>query len=187
MAYPGAGSQRHKQSDEEKITKKILFILLAAAVCLSLLFTVFAYFDDTEVSTGNSFQAGTWSVDVSGGGNSAWHTFQNLVDGQSGMETWVVTNNGTIPAYVDLNISVSESVTGDLGDYLMTYLYVAGGPVIHSTAPINDIAGNYNLNLPLLAGESKVIALEWNVSAGYIFDEDDSVVFTIYFDIKPAP
>jgi hypothetical protein len=154
---------------------------------LSLVFTAFAYFDDTEVSIGNTFQAGIWAVDVNGGGSSAAQTFQGLASGDSGTKAWTVTDTGTIPAYVDLNVSVSESGTGHLENYLMARLSIAGGSVIHDYVLINDIAGSYNLNLPLDAGKSKDITLDWNVNSGYTPDANDKVVVTINFDIKPTP
>ena len=42
--------------------KKILFILLLVPVAYFLLNTTFSYFSDTEVSTGNTFRAGTWET-----------------------------------------------------------------------------------------------------------------------------
>jgi predicted ribosomally synthesized peptide with SipW-like signal peptide len=172
--------------------KKILFILMAAAVCLSLLFTAFAYFDDTEESAGNSFQAGTWAVDVNnGGGNAAAHTFQGLAALDSGAETWSVKNTGTVSVYVDINITVSEDGTGNLGDHMTAHLFVVGGDSIYGSEAfplaINDAGGGYPLNLPLGAGKSKNIALEWNVDAFYTPVEGDKVEVGLTFDIQPAP
>jgi predicted ribosomally synthesized peptide with SipW-like signal peptide len=160
---------------------------MAAAACVSLLLTAFAYFDDTETSTGNTFQAGTWAVSVNGTGNSASHTFQSLNAGDSGSESWTVTNTGSISAYVDVNVSVADSGTGHLGNFLIAHLYISGGPEIHVNAPVNNIAGSYNLNLPLDAGQSKNIILDWSVAAGYIHDDNDQVVVAISFDIRPSP
>jgi predicted ribosomally synthesized peptide with SipW-like signal peptide len=162
---------------------------MATAICLGLLFTAFSYFNDTEASTNNTFTVGTWAVDVGGGsGDSASCTFQNLTAGQSGTETWSVTNTGTVPAYVDLNIGILESGTGHLGDYLMVHLYVSGGGDIYGDAPIKNSAGVYDSNLPLAAGESKTVILDWYASAGYtIPDANDKVVFAISFSIQPAP
>jgi predicted ribosomally synthesized peptide with SipW-like signal peptide len=161
--------------------------LLGAAACLGLLLTAFAYFNDTEASTGNTFTVGTWAVDVDGEGNSAGHTFQQLYVSDNGTETWSVKNTGTVPAYVDLNISVAESGTGHLKNYLMVHLYPAGGTDIYGGALINGISGSYDLNLPLSAGESKAIYLDWYISDGYNHDDNDQVTITINFDIRLAP
>jgi predicted ribosomally synthesized peptide with SipW-like signal peptide len=160
---------------------------MAAIACLGLLYTSFAYFEDTEDSIENTFQAGTWMVDVDGGGSSASHVFQGLGEGDSGTKTWSVTNTGSVSAYVDLNISVAESGTGDLGDFLTAYLYVSGGDDIYGPDAVNGMAGSYDLDLPLESGESVDITLDWYVSDGYYPDENDQVVLTINFDIQPAP
>jgi spore coat-associated protein N len=44
--------------------KKILFTLMACVLCLGLVGGAFAYFSDTETSTGNSFTAGTLDLQV---------------------------------------------------------------------------------------------------------------------------
>jgi hypothetical protein len=101
---------------------------MVAAAGLSLLFTAFAYFGDTEASSVNRFQVGTWALEVNnGGGDTASHTFNNLIVGDDDTETWTVTNTGTIPAYVDLDIEVSASGIGNMGYFLLAYLYVSGG------------------------------------------------------------
>jgi predicted ribosomally synthesized peptide with SipW-like signal peptide len=157
---------------------------MVVVACLGLLYTSLAYFEDTEASIVNSFQAGTWSVD--GGSN---HTFRNLTAGQSGTETWTATNTGTVSAYVGLNISVIEEGTGDLGEFLMGYLYVSdGGTICGPDAPVNSLAGSYDLDLPLEPEESVDIILDWYVDAGYDpYDENDKVRFKISFNIQPAP
>jgi len=155
---------------------------MAAVTCLGLLYASFAYFDDTEASTINIFQAGTWSV-----GGSGSHTFSNLIAGNSGTETWTATNTGTVSAYVDLNISVTEGGTGDLGDFLSVHLYVSGGANIYGPGAISGIGGGYNLNLPLEPDESIVIILDWSVEDGYFPDENDEIVLTISFNIQPVP
>jgi hypothetical protein len=151
------------------------------------LLTVFAYFNDTEVSTGNTFTVGTWAVDVDGSGNSAGHIFQGLDVSDNGTESWSVKNTGTVPAYVDLNISVAESGTGHLENYLMVHLYAAGGADIYGEALINGISGSYDANLPLNPGESSSINLDWYVKAGYTPKDNDQVTVTINFDIRLAP
>ncbi len=156
---------------------------MAAAACLGLLYTSFAYFEDTEASTGNSFEAGTWSI--KGDSN---HTFSNLKSYDYGTETWTATNTGTVSAYVDLDIVVTESGTGDLGYYLMGHLYDSGGATICGPdTPVNSMGGSYDFNLPLEPEESTDIILDWNVDTGYFPDVNDEVRIKISFDIHPAP
>jgi hypothetical protein len=159
---------------------------MAAAASLGLLYTAFAYFEDTEASAGNSFRVGTWAVGVGGGGNTAAYTFQDLEALGSGTQTWTVQNTGSVSAFVDMNINVTESGTGNLGGFLTAHLYVSGGADIYSGA-ISGMGGGYDLNLPLGAGESRDIVLDWNVEGGYAPDINDQVGLTISFDIQPAP
>jgi len=156
---------------------------------LSLVFTAFAYFDDIEASIENTFEVGTWEVDVdSGGGHAASHIFKGLSAGQTGTLNWTVSNTGSVSAYVDVSISLSEVGTGDLGDFLTAYLYVSGGSDIYPGGPISGAAGSYDTNLPLDAGQSRIIVLDWEVGGSYTgLDANDQVTITISFSIQPAP
>jgi predicted ribosomally synthesized peptide with SipW-like signal peptide len=169
--------------------KKLLFFLMAPAACLGLLYTAFAYFEDTEASTDNTFQAGTWAVDVGGGGNNVSYTFQGLDPGASGRQSWTVTNTGSVDAFVDLDISIIEA--GGLGGPLMAHLYISGGTDIYGAAdspqPLNGAGGSYDLNLPLAAGESRDFILDWNVINDYVPGDVDEVELTLHFNIQPAP
>lgn len=169
---PGGGGDK---------TKKLLLIFMTAAACLGLLYTASAYFDDTEASTDNTFQAGTWAVE--GGGN---HTLHDLAVGDSGTETWPFKNTGTVSAYVDMDVSVVGSGIGNPSDYLTARLYVSGGDDIYAGA-INGMGGSYDLDPPLGPGESRDIILEWSVGDGYEPGVNDEVRVIISFDIHPAP
>ena len=154
--------------------------------------SAFAYFVDTEVSTANSFEMGTWAVDADGGGNTVVHTFNNLTAGTGGTNYWTVTNTGTVPAYVDMSINVAGTGAGSPGDFLLAHIYVAGyvGDIYGSAAsplPISAAGRNYDLNLVLEGGENLVIALDWTVNDAYEPDAFDEVVFTMSFNIQPAP
>ena len=168
-------------------TKKLILIILAAACCTSLLMAVFSYFDDSQASISNGFTAGVWALNVDGGGDTASREYTGLSANQTGEDTWIVTNTGTIPAYVDFVISVSASGTGELEDYLVTHLYFCGGPDVCSGVAIKNIDGNYDQNLPLEAGQSQDLVLDWKVDSGYFPDPNDIVTVTIVFDIKPGP
>jgi len=168
-------------------TKKLLLAFLGTAALLSLLFTAFAYFDDIEASIENSFEVGTWDVDVDGGGDSASHIFQGLSAGQSGALSWMLTNTGSVSAYVDLTIGVTDVGSGDLGDFLQAHIYVSGGGDIY-TGPLSGATGPHDFNLPLDDGQSRTVVLDWLVNDGYTgIDPNDKVTFTISFSIHPAP
>ena len=66
--------------------------------------------------------------------------------GASGTKTWTVTNIGTVPAYVDLNISADMSQVGNLNKSLMARLFIVGGGTIYGPAAMIDMAGDYDLN-----------------------------------------
>lgn len=168
---------------------------MAAAGLLSLVYTAFAYFDDTEASTDNSFTVGVWALEVEDGdeleveGSGKFlqaYTFQGLNIGDSGTKSWAVTNTGTVTAYVDMSIGVSASGTGHLENYLGAQFSISPTGNIYS-GPLRGAGNSYDLNLPLAGGESKAIVLQWLVSSGYIPDENDEVRLTVNFSIQPAP
>jgi predicted ribosomally synthesized peptide with SipW-like signal peptide len=173
-------------------TRKFLFILIAVGLCLSLMGSALAYFDDTEASTDNSFEVGTWAIDADGGGNTAALTIEEPNPGASGAKTWAVTNTGTVPAYVDMSVSVSVSGNVTMVDYVLVHLYVAGyaGSIYGSDGsflPISGAAGAYDTNLALGPGASLGVALDWNVSDAYVPEAGDKLIITINLDIKPTP
>jgi predicted ribosomally synthesized peptide with SipW-like signal peptide len=90
---------------------KVLMSLMTIALVGALIGGgVYAYFNDTETSTGNVFTAGTLNLDLtdaSENGNeseTATWVFSNLVPGASGGGARLtVTNNGTINGFLDLS------------------------------------------------------------------------------------
>jgi hypothetical protein len=162
-------------------------VSLAAAVSLGLVFTAFSYCNDTEASIENSFTVGTWAVSVNGRGDSAYYNFKNLAGGSCGTLIWEITNTGTVPAFTDMDIGIVENGTGNLGDYLKARLYISDGDDICPDAAINTLAGPYDLDLPLDAGEAVMIMLDWIVDSGYFPDTNDQVKITLNFSISPAP
>jgi predicted ribosomally synthesized peptide with SipW-like signal peptide len=85
----------------------------------------FAYFSDTETSTGNTFSAGTLDVNVTTIGVSSdpskvvvhdqvdglndYVTFTNVAPGDSGSIVWEITNTGSLPGW----INVTQGLTND--------------------------------------------------------------------------
>jgi predicted ribosomally synthesized peptide with SipW-like signal peptide len=83
---------------------------------------VYAYFSDTETSTGNTFTAGTlnlvpstsgtgpvgkYSVTAGGDGVNGNVVFSNIAPGDSGYITWTLQNTGTITG----NLTMASTVT----------------------------------------------------------------------------
>jgi predicted ribosomally synthesized peptide with SipW-like signal peptide len=111
-------------------------------VCALMGGGVYAYFSDTETSTGNTFTAGTLDLNLDGGNtNVVKFTVGDVAPGDSGNGTWTVSNVGSIDGYLDLeSVGVSEDVgtstdpelvdepthvdTTQLGTYLMAHIFV---------------------------------------------------------------
>lgn len=73
--------------------KKFLLSGLAALLAMGLMGSSFAYFSDIETSTGNTFTAGTWDIEVNG--HSLPFRVANILPGWSGTQDAVVHNLGT--------------------------------------------------------------------------------------------
>lgn len=96
--------------------KKIIGLTIAAVLIIGMVGGgTWAYFSDTESTTGNTFTAGTLNLDLSGvGTEGVSFTFDNVVPGSSGNLTWEIVNTGSIEGYVDLeNISVVNAENYD--------------------------------------------------------------------------
>jgi predicted ribosomally synthesized peptide with SipW-like signal peptide len=126
-----------------KRTKRILMSLMTIALVGALVGGgVYAYFSDTETSTGNTFTAGTLDLNLDGGNtNVVKFTVGNVKPGDSGGGTWTVANVGSIAGYLDLeSCNVTEAIgtttdpeladeptaldTTQLGNYLMVHIFV---------------------------------------------------------------
>ena len=106
--------------------KKILGLTIAALLVMAMVGGgTWAYFSDTETSTGNTFTAGTLNlVNVISGtgakstvteqvdGLNDWVVVANLAPGDSGTITWTLSNSGTLDGYLTITSSV---VTTDNG------------------------------------------------------------------------
>ena len=154
--------------------------------------SVLAYFEDTEASADNNFEVGTWAVSANGGGSTAAFILQEPAAGAQGTHSWAVTNTGSVPAYVDMSVSVAVTGNVTMADYVLIHLYVAGyvGSIYgsgDSFLPINGAAGAHDTNLLLAPGNIINIALDWKVSEAYVPNTGDKVVLNMNFNIKPAP
>jgi predicted ribosomally synthesized peptide with SipW-like signal peptide len=102
--------------------KKILFSLIAILVCVGLVGGAFAWFSDTDTSTGNTFTAGTLDLEMRTAGGpgvpaTSWsydHSgpiayAQNMAPGvEAGPFDVRFRNGGTMDGYVDVNFSYSD-------------------------------------------------------------------------------
>lgn len=73
----------------------------------------FAFFNDTETSTNNTFTSGVIDVDVDG--QNPWNKTYTINDMKPSYRKWLnftVHNNGTNPAYIWKHINVTDQVNG---------------------------------------------------------------------------
>lgn len=105
--------------------KKILLAIMAIVAAVGLVGGAFAYFSDTETSTGNTFTAGVLDLALSADGSSYPNPFSgtiatesNMVPGKDyGPYDVYFKNVGSIKGYVDVNFTYSNfddvAVTGE--------------------------------------------------------------------------
>lgn len=100
------------------MSRKILIALLGVLLVAALAGAgTFAYFSDTETSTGNSFTAGTLNLRYSLDGGTTWadgtnasFTLANLKPGDSGTQTFTLNNNGSLPGTLAVSaVSVANA------------------------------------------------------------------------------
>ena len=105
---------------------KVLTSLLVITIATSLVATgTFAYFSDTEVSTGNTFTAGTFDLTVDGANDPDVTTRVTLEDMAPGdwevIEPIELTNVGTIDGIADLHfnnvVDEEDSIDSETGVY----------------------------------------------------------------------
>jgi predicted ribosomally synthesized peptide with SipW-like signal peptide len=94
--------------------KKLLFVLMACVLSLGLIGGAFAYFSDTETSTGNTFTAGTLDLKVDGTDVLIPYSVSNLKPGETrGTPTYMIQNVGSLPGL--LTYKVSNVTTNENG------------------------------------------------------------------------
>jgi predicted ribosomally synthesized peptide with SipW-like signal peptide len=87
--------------------KKILLSIIIIGVIGVLIGTgVFAYFSDTETSTGNTFTAGTLNLKVgSADPTTETITVSDTYGGDGGSYDWLLKNDGSIAGSLDVTFS----------------------------------------------------------------------------------
>ncbi len=99
--------------------KKILGLTLAALLVMGMVgASSWAYFSDTESSTGNSLTAGTLDLNVDGG-DSAVTTFSAsaVAPGDSGSGSTTLANAGTMSGELDVAFSAITNTGGNSGEF----------------------------------------------------------------------
>lgn len=122
--------------------KKILFVLMACVLCIGLVGGAFAYFTDTESSTGNTFTAGTLDLKIDqnpDGGvfdyqdgvptmTVVWSDFGNMAPGFYADPSVGIQNAGTIEGVPGISFSAytetaGPDTTNDLDDVIWVEIY----------------------------------------------------------------
>ncbi len=93
--------------------RKFLLSGLAIMLAMGMVGAVFAYFSDTETSTGNTFTVGTWDLELNG--NSLPIKAKNGAPGGSEFETHEVHNVGSLSGEVWFT---AENFTDPIGTYI---------------------------------------------------------------------
>jgi len=92
--------------------KKILFVLMACVLCVGLVGGAFAYFSDTETSTGNTFTAGTMDLQISKDGGVNWYNDNTMT--WSAPTGWAPGDTTTL--IVDIkNMGTTGALIGGVG------------------------------------------------------------------------
>jgi spore coat-associated protein N len=89
------------------VKRKLLVSIVVIGVVGALVGSgVFAYFSDTESSTGNTFTAGTLNLQVgSADPTTETITVSDTYGGDSGSYDWLLKNDGSIPGSLDVTFS----------------------------------------------------------------------------------
>ena len=158
------------------MSRKFLIALLGVLLVAALAGAgTFAYFSDTETSSGNTFTAGTLDLAVGdeNPNNSPDFTIGDVKPGDSGTITYTLTNIGTIDGYLDLSgINVTDGPgptpesepTPDNGELSANInVTVTLGTSVLYTGALNGIAASYDADVALAASESTTLTIDWAV------------------------
>ena len=195
--------------------KKILGLTIAALLIIGLVGGgTWAYFSDTETSTGNTFTAGTLNLELTDtvedgtDGETLTWVFTDLYPGDTDKATLTVKNTGSINGILDLSgIIVSddegtnpESETSgpyDLSDLLTVHLFWdVNGNGTHdgsdqdiygtsgSYAQFSSIPSSTDLDFPLDAGNQTYLTLIYSWPSSANDDDAQGDVTTLEFTVE---
>ncbi len=122
----------------KKIIISLSIIAMAAIVVIG---GSVAYFSDTEISTGNTFTAGTLDLQVGDNDPITWNfDIENIKPGDSGSEEAVLANTGSTDGY--LHITFDNRINNEMG---------CVEPEVNDTNPPDDSCGDPGPDLGELA------------------------------------
>jgi spore coat-associated protein N len=197
--------------------KKILISVMTLALVAGMVGGAFAAFSDVETSEGNTFTAGTLDmigvidqvvtdgygdvdiVNEGNGGNFAF-TVTNVAPGSAGIDTWTLTNDGSIDGSLSITVSAvtnddngqnepellvdDAGPDGELGANLMAQLDVEGN-VIYALGALDGMEGAYLGVIDIAAGDTVVVTLNWliDIAVGNVI-QSDIAMFDIEFTLE---
>lgn len=172
-----------------------------------------AYFSDTEISTGNTFTAGTLDLNLEGDNiDVLMFNVSSLAPGSSGDEEVNLENVGNLDGFLDISFlnlvnddvscndpesdvdeTCGASEVGELADNLdvLAYLdendnnvYNAGTDVLIYDNKAVDIAGEQLSDQALSSGSTKIFRLEWSVDSSVgNIIQSDNTGFDVEFEL----
>jgi len=174
--------------------KKILFSLMAVVLCLGLMGAAFAYFSDSETSSGNTFTAGTVDLETSG---ETTIEVTNMAPGATASGTITVTNIGTLDGclyatswYVENDITnpPDPNMTADeVAKMLLITAFTAD--TVDILAQIPEVDGNPGKSLYDMVNDPSGVTLpDYSGGPWYSYDTDMTVgeshtyALTVEFD-----
>jgi predicted ribosomally synthesized peptide with SipW-like signal peptide len=181
---------------DKKILVSVMVIGLVAALAGAGLY---AYFNDTETSSNNTFSAGTLDLKVDGKDNTlgAYFSVSDVKPGDSGSKGIVLSNSGTLAgkAYINFTNVVDSPGTnpepeptpdnGELSQNL--YIKVLVDSTVKAEGYLSGINSTSYLLGTIAGGGSLTVTIEWSIPSG-VGNEimGDSVTFDIEFSLEQA-
>jgi spore coat-associated protein N len=94
------------------LKRKIAMLLVSATLAIALLGGgVYAYFSDTETSSGNQFSAGSLDLVLGGSGSSSM-SFSDLAPGYTGVSTMQLDNIGSVAGTLSMSANTMVDSEG---------------------------------------------------------------------------
>jgi len=133
--------------------KKLLISLMSIAVVVALAGVgVYAYFSDTETSTGNTFTAGTLDL---------------VVDDENPWASTVITTTCWAPGNTTSNVTITAKNTGCLdGDLFMNITAVTDAENGYTEPECSAYGGSWNNTTQVCTGGSAVNNLSTQITLG---------------------
>ncbi len=152
----------------------------------------FAFFSDTEDSTGNTIEAASLNLTIDGEDDTETTTVtatgtngNGIVPGDSGSGSSSITNDGDIDGYID--VSITDASTNALADNLNVAVFIDDdddtSTADNQTSVVDDKAanldGDYDVNHLLPAGNTSNLVVEWDLPTSVTEGEGETVTFDI--------